>query len=838
MKKTINRKRFRFWIGYFKKPSTWLFWVILGLALFLRFKGLWSREVWYDEVLDVMQASKNIATIGKEVPTPVHYIIIHLFLIFGKNTFILGLPSAIMGSLTVMLVYFIGRDIFESKRVAFISMLLAAISPMMVEFSQQILHYSYLLFFSTLSFYIFTRLFVVQRSLVGRARAFLFLALLLVNLLNILTHVSAFLVIIIEVLYLSYYLSKKMKLSYLRRKWKISLIGLIVISLFIVIALYFGSGYYIKLFQQAVHIGVNKPFEIGYSLSEQLGSTVASYSGKFITSLNGKFVLAIMAWYGLGNGWRLTLYLGLFVVGIVYTIKNKRSLWPVFIVCYPFVHIFFIKTSHWFEEKYFIFVIPFYVCIIGYGLVRLSELLTVVITRHTYLPRKIYIRSYLLIIITTIVLLSAYYPINTRATYGFPIKGKSNVLYSWRKVYDYLQVNNLGQQYRVFVANGEGAFFNFYYPEKDKGRVWFEESSFFTKSKKEHDEFVGVNINDYFISIPEIEDTFAGGALDAKKIDRVGGFNVYQLKFKNNRDQILSANQRGDFEYYEDFKNAKLLGESYDWKNIGITYKGILSLPTTYGRYHLKPLENENYLLYHFIWPPNYQKSEIYFQAGLAMCGECGLKVSKGNSPSSMRAVYNSPTGQTTVEPYLKIMRDNQREQDFYLKFEFISSEKKIDSQSDIRLLYFQLMSHNRVDGVQIGANNTLYDAELGINKRNYWLNDAIDHFGWVQATDGILFSLPEANKNTLIYKFKLNNYDKEKINLAVKTFTFDNKITLSTSRDGSTWSNLSVIKNKNINEDTFSIKVNKKESLFVKFLCDKPGPTCQIRDFKLNSDE
>src|SRR3989344_5499244 len=147
-----------------------------------------------------------------------------------------------------------------------------------------------------------------------------------------------------------------------------------------------------------------------------------------------------------------------------------------------------------------------------------------------------------------------------------------------------------------------------------------------------------------------------------------------------------------------------------------------------------------------------------------------------------MRTIYNSPAGQTTIEPYIKIIKDNRREQDFYLKFEFISPEKKIDNQSDIRMLYFQLMSHNRVDGVQVGANNTLYDAELGVNKRNYWLSDAIDHFGWVQATDGILFSLPEANRNTLIYKFKLNNYDKEKLNLAVKTFTFDNKITLSTS--------------------------------------------------------
>src|SRR3990167_3333696 len=171
-------------LSYLRKPNTWFFLVVLGIALFWRLKGLWTREVWYDEVLDVLQASESIPQIFREVPTPVHYIIVHFFLDFGKNTFWLGLPSVFFGCLTVILVYFLGTDLYNSKKVGLTAMFLAAISPMMTEFSQQILHYSYLLFFSTLSFYIFTRLFIIQKPLARNARILLFLALLLVNVIN------------------------------------------------------------------------------------------------------------------------------------------------------------------------------------------------------------------------------------------------------------------------------------------------------------------------------------------------------------------------------------------------------------------------------------------------------------------------------------------------------------------------------------------------------------------------------------------------------------------------------------------------------------------------------
>src|SRR3989344_7483761 len=138
-------------LKYFQGSRGILF-AILLLALALRVWGIDSRDIWYDELLTIQQSEKSISEINVDVPTPIHYYFVHLFLFFGKSTSVLGLPSVIFGLLTVLLVFLTAKRIAD-ERVGLVAAFLLAISPMHIEFSQQILFFSYFVFFSLLSFY-------------------------------------------------------------------------------------------------------------------------------------------------------------------------------------------------------------------------------------------------------------------------------------------------------------------------------------------------------------------------------------------------------------------------------------------------------------------------------------------------------------------------------------------------------------------------------------------------------------------------------------------------------------------------------------------------------------
>src|SRR3989344_6961882 len=138
-------------INFLKKPRTLLFVILLG-AFILRMWDIDSRDIWYDELLTIQQSEKSISEINIDVPTPIHYYFVHLFLFFGKSTSVLGLPSVIFGLLTVLLVFLTAQRIVD-ERDGLVAAFLLAISPMHIEFSQQILFFSYFVFFSLLSFY-------------------------------------------------------------------------------------------------------------------------------------------------------------------------------------------------------------------------------------------------------------------------------------------------------------------------------------------------------------------------------------------------------------------------------------------------------------------------------------------------------------------------------------------------------------------------------------------------------------------------------------------------------------------------------------------------------------
>ena len=116
---------------------------------------------------------------------PLYYIFTWLLRPWGDGEFILRLPSAVAGTLTVLAVYLLGRRLFGT-RVGLVSSLLAALLPYALWYSQEARNYALFMLLTTLQMYFaFTAL--------KRGRVIDWLGLALLTTLNLYTHYVAFL---------------------------------------------------------------------------------------------------------------------------------------------------------------------------------------------------------------------------------------------------------------------------------------------------------------------------------------------------------------------------------------------------------------------------------------------------------------------------------------------------------------------------------------------------------------------------------------------------------------------------------------------------------------------
>ena len=808
------------------QPSNLILFAVLLLALFLRLRGLYSRDIWYDEALDVLQASKSLSQIIHDVPTPLHYFIIHFALFFGKNTFILGLPAVIFGLGSVYFVYKIGVKI-SGAMFGLIASFLLAISPMNVEFSQQILHYSYLAFFSIVSLYLFIVL--ISDLANGRAKWPILFLLFAVNGLNVITHISAFIIIAMELIFICCYLALQ-KEFIKKNKYRLLLLGFVAIIVGYALLIP-GQGYYLKLLSGGMSFGTSKPIELGYSLSKQLNSTILIF--------NNNFFKAMFSWFGWGSS-TLYLFLSLLVLGIISLTKKKPilSLLMLFWISYPFLQLYFIRPIHWFEEKYFIFIIPAYLLFIAEGIVFASAIISKLISSGTPDPTLLNkkIKNAVILIICVSIGLLAINPLLTRTTYGLPVEKKSEDVYSWRKVYDYLHANTTAND-RVFVRSNEGLFFDFYFPADQKNKYWYDEGHLFNLKVEDYVSFISKDCNNYFVSIPDIGDTYVAGVVDYKQVAKAGGFNIYKFNFKRQSVNKLAVGPDGNWEYYDDFRNGKYLADAERWKNIATGYLGNFNLPTTYGYFYLAPtdFEKENSLDYKFELPPNTDHVVLNPRFSLSPDADFEVIAISGGKKVGEYTKKTTETGLFSPEVEFSIPKDSH-DLEISFSFKFDPSQKHSIAQSNLKSFWLHNVREKGVlnyESVPGGSNISQYDAQLEVLKSNRWLLATTENEQWIQASDGILFSLSGQQEKPLIFDFKkLERFSEAK--LEVKTFTTSNSISVQTSTDnGKSWNLSGNIANSEIVTTEFPVQLTGKE-LLVKFICKNTGSTCQLRGLKL----
>jgi uncharacterized membrane protein len=131
-------------------------WIILIAGVMLRFYRLDFQSLWADEGLQYFVANANSLPdvldrlAGRSVHPPLSFLINHVFLLLQNSDFFLRLPSALFGIASLPLCYLVARRV-TSRPAAVFAMLVLAISPLHIWYSQDGRMYAQLLFLFLLS---------------------------------------------------------------------------------------------------------------------------------------------------------------------------------------------------------------------------------------------------------------------------------------------------------------------------------------------------------------------------------------------------------------------------------------------------------------------------------------------------------------------------------------------------------------------------------------------------------------------------------------------------------------------------------------------------------------
>ncbi|MEK6968843.1 MAG: glycosyltransferase family 39 protein [Nanoarchaeota archaeon] len=139
-----------------RKKIFYLLLAVFILALFLRLYQLDQESFWSDE-LSTLQYAQNLDNIDRGNP-PLYYLFMNKWInLFGVSEFSMRLPSAILGASLVLLLYLVGKSLFN-KKVALLSAFMCATSAIQIVYSQEARAYAMLSVLTLLCAYFFIRI--------------------------------------------------------------------------------------------------------------------------------------------------------------------------------------------------------------------------------------------------------------------------------------------------------------------------------------------------------------------------------------------------------------------------------------------------------------------------------------------------------------------------------------------------------------------------------------------------------------------------------------------------------------------------------------------------------
>ncbi|MBU0756911.1 MAG: glycosyltransferase family 39 protein [Nanoarchaeota archaeon] len=134
--------------------------LIVALGCLLRTLLLTEEDIWLDEAFSVYQSHKSVGYIIEltDQTPPLYNILLHCWMnLFGNTLWNARFLSVIFGTVSIYLIYLLGKELSDSK-VGMLSALFLAISPLHVYVSQEARTYAMFFMFSLASMLFYIRL--------------------------------------------------------------------------------------------------------------------------------------------------------------------------------------------------------------------------------------------------------------------------------------------------------------------------------------------------------------------------------------------------------------------------------------------------------------------------------------------------------------------------------------------------------------------------------------------------------------------------------------------------------------------------------------------------------
>lgn len=137
----MERKGLRLPAGAWRTGGLTGFWVLLLVAVGLRFFHITTKNLWFDEAWSWYESQKTIPLLIEESAADIHPPLYHLLLrfwtmAFGQSHLALRMPSLAANVVTLVLAFFIARKVM-SERIASLTLLFLAVSPHQVFYAQE-----------------------------------------------------------------------------------------------------------------------------------------------------------------------------------------------------------------------------------------------------------------------------------------------------------------------------------------------------------------------------------------------------------------------------------------------------------------------------------------------------------------------------------------------------------------------------------------------------------------------------------------------------------------------------------------------------------------------------
>jgi len=181
-----------------------LIFLLFGLFFILRLYRLGYHDFWYDEVGSVGYAQYPWGNWN----APLYFIMLHFWIkLGGISEFSLRFPSLLFSFFSIVIVFLLGKGIFNKKTAVFAAILMG-LSPFHLWYAQEARDYSMVLFFGTLSSYLF--FLAIKKSNLTR-----WLLFTLVSLIGLYTNYFYIFLFLSQFLYVLYMVRLRLNRAYL-----------------------------------------------------------------------------------------------------------------------------------------------------------------------------------------------------------------------------------------------------------------------------------------------------------------------------------------------------------------------------------------------------------------------------------------------------------------------------------------------------------------------------------------------------------------------------------------------------------------------------------------------